>query len=44
MKKVFAVNTGYYSDHRIEAIFTTIEKAKEYMKAVLDNDDYIKMF
>ena len=40
MKKVvFAVNSGSYSDYRIDAIFSTKDKAEAYMKAV-SGDDY----
>lgn len=39
MKKkiIYAVNRGSYSDYRIVALFTTKNKAKEYMKFVTDD-------
>lgn len=39
MKKVFAVNSGCYSDYGIDAIFSTRKLAKEFMAAV-PNSDY----
>lgn len=37
MKKVYAVNSGTYSDYKVDAIFSTREKAKEYME-IISND------
>lgn len=38
MKQVFAVNSGSYSDYRINAIFSSRELANEYMDAVKQHD------
>lgn len=38
MKKIYAVNTGCYSDYRIVALFSTPERAQEFMAAVPDGD------
>ena len=38
MKKVFAVNSGSYSDYGINAIFSSRKLAEEYMAAVKNND------
>lgn len=38
MKKVYAVNSGSYSDYQVDAIFSTREKAQEFMTAVPDSD------
>jgi hypothetical protein len=38
MKKVYAVNSGHYSDYRIIALFSTPERANEFMAAVPDGD------
>ena len=37
-KKVYAVNSGEYSDYRVNAIFSTKEKAEAFMRAVPHND------
>lgn len=37
-KNVYAVNSGSYSDYRIDAIFTTRKKARDFMKAVPSGD------
>ena len=39
MEKVYAVTCGIYSDYRVEAIFTTKDKAKEFMEYI-PSDDY----
>jgi len=38
MKKVYAVNSGTYSDYRVNAIFSTRKLAKEFMQLVPDDD------
>lgn len=38
MKKIYAVNSGSYSDYRIVALFSTPELAQEFMDAVPDSD------
>jgi len=38
MKNIYAVNAGSYSDYRIIAIFSTMEKANEFMAAVPSRD------
>jgi len=38
MKKIYAVNSGCYSDYRIAALFSTPELAQEFMDAVPDSD------
>ena len=38
MKKIYAVNAGCYSDYRIVALFSTTERAQEFMAAVPDGD------
>lgn len=38
MKKIYAVNSGCYSDYRIVALFSTPERAQEFMAAVPDSD------
>lgn len=38
MKKIYAVNSGCYSDYRIVALFSTPELAQEFMDAVPDSD------
>lgn len=38
MKKIYAVNSGSYSDYRIVALFSTSELAQEFMAAVQDSD------
>jgi hypothetical protein len=35
-KTIYAVNSGSYSDYRVNALFSTKAKAEEYMKAVPD--------
>lgn len=42
MKKVYAVSSGSYSDYGIDAIFSTKEKAEEFMQFI-KNDDYNKI-
>lgn len=37
-KQVFIVTQGYYSDYRIEAVFTSEEKAKEYIRVAAHNN------
>lgn len=37
MKKIYAVNSGLYSDYHVVALFTTIELAQEFMAAVPDD-------
>lgn len=43
MTVVYAVSNGEYSDYRIEAIFTTEERAKEYISA-MDGAPYDAIF
>lgn len=38
MKKVYAVTSGWYSDYRVVAIFSTKTKAKDFIKAIPDSD------
>lgn len=38
MKKIYAVNSGAYSDYRVVALFSTPERAQEFMAAVPDSD------
>ena len=38
MKKIYAVNSGSYSDYRVVALFSTPELAREFMAAVPDSD------
>ena len=38
MKTIYAVNSGSYSDYRIDALFSSKEKAKEFMAAMKKND------
>lgn len=38
MKQVFAVNSGSYSDYKVDAIFSSRELAQEYMDTVKQND------
>jgi len=38
MKKIYAVNSGSYSDYRVVALFSTPERAQEFMAAVPDSD------
>lgn len=38
MEKVYVVTSGDYSDYCIDAIFSTPEKAQEYMEVVTDNN------
>lgn len=38
MKKVYVVTSGSYSDYSIEAIFSTREKAGEFMKTFPDSE------
>lgn len=38
MKKIYAVNSGCYSDYRVVALFSTPELAHEFMAAVPDGD------
>ena len=38
MEKVYAVNSGSYSDYRINAIFSTKELAEEFMAIIPDSD------
>lgn len=38
MKTIYAVNSGSYSDYRIVALFSTAERAREFMAAVKDSD------
>lgn len=38
MKKIYAVNSGCYSDYRVVALFSTPELAREFMAAVPDGD------
>ena len=37
-KQVFIVTRGHYSDYGIEAVFTSEEKAKEYIRITAHND------
>ena len=37
-KKIYAVNSGSYSDYRVVALFSTPERAQEFMAAVPDSD------
>ena len=39
-KQVFIVTHGHWSDFNIEAVFTTKEKAKEYLRAVAHNEGW----
>lgn len=36
MKKVYAVSSGYYSDYRVNAIFSTKELAEEFKRLIPD--------
>lgn len=38
MKKIYAVNSGRYRDYRVVALFSTPERAQEFMAAVPDSD------
>lgn len=38
--KVYAVTTGCYSDYRIDCIFSTKEKADEYVKCYSNSREY----
>ena len=38
MKTVYAVNSGLYSDYRVDAIFSTKEKAEEFMGTIKETD------
>lgn len=38
MKTIFAVNSGSYSDYRINALFSKRELAEEFMSAVPDSE------
>lgn len=38
MKKIYAVNSGTYSEYRVVALFSTPELAREFMAAVPDSD------
>jgi len=38
MTKVYAVNSGSYSDYRVNAIFSTKELAEEFMQFIPDDD------
>jgi hypothetical protein len=40
MAKIFAVNRGQYSDYSVVALFSTEEKAKEFMKTFNGDDEY----
>lgn len=37
MKTIYAVNSGCYSDYRIDALFSSKKLAEEYMASVPDN-------
>lgn len=39
MKEMYLVSSGSYSDYKVEAIFTTLEKAEAYIKGFKKNDD-----
>lgn len=43
MKKVYIVTDGDYSDYHIVAVFSTEEKAKEYIQTTGEGDDYIEV-
>ena len=43
MKKVYIVKDGDYSDYRIVAVFSTEEKAKEYIQTTGEGDDYVEV-
>lgn len=38
MKTIYAVNSGCYSDYRIDALFSTRKLAEEFMASVPDGD------
>ena len=38
MKKIFAVNSGHYSDYSVDALFSTRKKAEEFMAIVACGD------
>ena len=42
MKKVYIVTDGDYSDYHIVAVFSTEEKAKEYIQTTGKGDDYVE--
>lgn len=43
MAKVYIVTDGDYSDYRIVAVFSTEEKAKEYIQTTGEGDDYVEV-
>lgn len=43
MAKVYIVTDGDYSDYHIVAVFSTEEKAKEYIQTTGEGDDYIEV-
>lgn len=43
MQKVYIVTDGDYSDYRIVAVFSTEEKAKEYIQTTGEGDDYVEV-
>ena len=43
MEKVYIVTDGDYSDYRIVAVFSTEEKAKEYIQTTGEGDDYVEV-
>ena len=36
--KIYAVNSGCYSDYRVDALFSTRKKAERYMAGIKDGD------
>ena len=43
MQKVYIVTDGDYSSYRIVAVFSTEEKAKEYIQTTGEGDDYVEV-
>jgi len=41
MKKVYIVTSGCYSDYRIEGVFSTEEKAQEYIDGIANHIDKV---